>query len=168
MAEINGGFDRKSGGGESVFGGVFLVDVLVVKELWLLNRQGPGVVVQFLKETTLVARVTGSGGLLDLEEEDVSVAVDEPSKNALGVPAGLTFEPESGARAAPVGHQAGAEGIFEGLAVHPCEHENAAGRPRGGGGFLDDDGNEPVLVKFEIKFHGIASEQNLSIIANCR
>ena len=109
-----------------------------------------------MEEAAFVACVAGTGFLLDLEEENILVAVHEPADDALGVAAGLTFEPELAARAAPVGHEALLEGHGEGFAVHPGEHEHAAGRALGAGGFLDDYGNQPVGGEFEIEFHRIA------------
>ena len=53
-----------------------------------------GGAVHFLEEAAFVAGVAGAGFLFDLEEEDILVAVHEPADDALGVAAGLTFEPE--------------------------------------------------------------------------
>jgi len=119
-----------------------------------------------LKEATFVARVTGPGRLLDFEKKDIFVAIHKPPHNPLRVAARLAFKPELAPRTAPVGHQTTSEGFFQRLAIHPREHEHAPGWPGRPGGFLHDDGNEAVLSKFEIEFHGIASDRNLSIIEN--
>lgn len=109
-----------------------------------------------MEEAAFVARVAGAGLLFDFEEEDIFVAIHEPADDALGVAAGLAFEPEFAAGAAPVGHKSLLESHGEGFAVHPGEHEHAAGRALGAGGFLDDHGNQPVGGEFEIEFHRIA------------
>jgi len=139
-----------------------------IKYFALANRQRVCGGVEFLKEATFVARMAGAGRLLDFEKKDIFIAIHKPPDDALRVAAGLAFEPELASRAAPVGHQPRIEGFFERLVIHPREHEHAPGWPGRPGGFLNDDGNEAVLSKFEIEFHGIASDRNLSIIENCR
>jgi len=133
-----------------------LIHLAVVEHFFLLDGQGLGGEIHFLEEAAFVARVAGTSFLLDLEEEDILVAVHEPADNALGVTAGLAFEPELAARAAPVSHESLLESHGEGFAVHPGEHEHAAGGALGAGGFLDDHGNQPVGGKFEVEFHRIA------------
>ena len=133
-----------------------MIHLAVVKHFFLSDGKELGGAVHFLEEATFVASVAGAGFLLDFEEEDILVAVHEPADDALRVAAGLAFEPEFTARAAPVGHEALLEGHGEGFAVHPGEHEDAAGGAHGAGGFLDDHGNQPVGGEFEIEFHRIA------------
>ena len=135
---------------------MFLIHLAVVEHFFLADGQWLGGEVHLLEEAAFVAGVAGAGFLFDFEEEDILVAVHEPADDALGVAAGLAFEPELAARAAPVGHEALFEGHGEGFAVHPGEHEHATARALGAGGFLDDHGDQPVGGEFEIEFHRIA------------
>ena len=133
-----------------------MIHLAVVEHFLLSDGKELGGAVHFLEEAAFVASVAGAGFLFDFEEEDILVAVYEPADDALSVAAGLAFEPEFAARAAPVGHEALLERHGEGFAVHPGEHEHAAGGALGTGGFLDDYGNQPVGGEFEIEFHRIA------------
>jgi len=142
-------------------GGLLGVHLAVVEEFFLGDREWAGEVVEFLVKTTLVPRVAGGGRLFDLEQKNVLVAVHKPPHDALGVTACLAFEPELFARAAPVGHFSGLEGQGKRFAAHPSKHENASSRNGGSGGFLHDDGDQPVRVKFKMGFHGIASLSNI-------
>ena len=108
---------------------LLFVNLAVVEHFFLSDGKGLSRAVHFLEEAAFVAGVAGAGFLFDLEEEDILVAIHEPTHHALGVAAGLTFEPEFAARAAPVGHHAAFERHGEGLAVHPGEHQNTASGP---------------------------------------
>ena len=133
-----------------------MIHLAVVEHFFLSDGQELGGAIHFLEEAAFVAGVAGAGFLFYFEEEDILVAVDEPADYALGVAAGLAFEPEFAAGAAPVGHESLLKRHGEGFAVHPGEHEHAAGGALGAGGFLDDHGNQPVGGEFEIEFHRIA------------
>ncbi len=133
-----------------------MVDLAVVEHFFLADGKELGRSVHFLKEAAFVAGVAGAGFLFDFEEENILVAVHEPADDALGVAAGLAFEPELAARAAPVGHESLLKSHGEGFAIHPSEHKHAAGGAVCAGGFLDDHGNQPVGGEFEIEFHRIA------------
>ena len=133
-----------------------MIHLAVVEHFFLSDGQELGRAIHFLEEAAFVAGVAGAGFLLDFEEEDIFVAIHEPADDALGVAAGLAFEPELAARATPVGHESLLESHGEGFAIHPGEHEHAARGALGAGGFLDDYGNQPVGGEFEIEFHRIA------------
>ena len=134
-------------------GCLFGVNGGVVEGFWLLNGEGGAGHVVLLEEAALIAGVACAAGLLDLEEQDVLVAVGVPAFDFLGVSAGFALEPEFFAGAAPVVHEAGGEGFFQRFAVHPGEHEDAATGDVTRGGFLDDGGDEAVGGKFEVEFH---------------
>ena len=102
--------------------GFFNVDRFVVKKLGFLDIKRERIAIQFLKKTALVPGVAGTGCLLHLEKKDVPVAIHKPANNALGVPTGLSLEPEFLSGSAPEGHETGFEGVGQGLRVHPCKH----------------------------------------------
>ena len=133
-----------------------MIHLAIVEHFFLTDGKGLGRAVHFLKETAFIAGVAGAGFLFDFEKEDILVAIHKPTHDALGVTAGLAFEPELAARAAPVSHETLLEGHGEGFAVHPSKHEHAATGTLGAGGFLDDHGNQPVGGEFDIEFHRIA------------
>lgn len=126
---------------------------LLHEGLGFLDRQGLGLAVEFLEETALVSRMACADGLLDLEKQDIAVAVDIPAHYALQVAAGFSLEPELLARPAPVVHKAGFESLLERFVIEPGEHQNAAGRVVPAGSFLHDRRDESVGSKFEIEFH---------------
>lgn len=70
-----------------------MIHLAVVEHFFLSDGQGLGRAIHFLEEAAFVARVAGTSFLLDLEEEDIFVAVDEPANDTLGVAAGLAFKP---------------------------------------------------------------------------
>ena len=97
--------------------------------------------------------MAGAADLIDLEQKHVAITVCEPANDSLLVTAGFTLEPEFLSRAAPIVHEAGLKGFFEGLAVHPGEHQDTTVRNAVAGGLLHDDGNETFRGEFEIEFH---------------
>lgn len=97
--------------------------------------------------------MASSTDLFDFKEKDVLVAVGVPAFDFLGVTACFALEPELLTGAAPVVHEAGFEGFFEGFAVHPREHQDASTGAVAFGGFLGDDGDQSVGGKFEVEFH---------------
>lgn len=125
----------------------------MVEGLGFGDRKRLGFSVEFLEKTAAVAGMASAPILLNLEEEHVAVAIDEPSHDALGVAAALAFEPKLVARAAPVVHEAGFEGFFQGFTIHPGKHENTSRRGVFTGGLLDDRRDEMVGCKFEVEFH---------------
>lgn len=129
------------------------VSLFVVENFFFRHREGVGVVIVLLIKATPVSGVTGATDLLDFEEQDVLIAVSVPAFDFLRVAAGFALEPELLTRAAPVVHEAGFEGLFEGFAVHPREHENASTGAFAFGSFLGDDGDQSVGGKFEVEFH---------------
>jgi predicted regulator of Ras-like GTPase activity (Roadblock/LC7/MglB family) len=73
------------------------------------------------------------------------------------VTARLPFEPEFFSRAAPISHQSALQGQRQRFVIHPGKHQNP---PNGSpliGSLLNDYGNQPVICKFKIEVHGIAS-----------
>ena len=101
--------------------------------------------------------MAGPGFLLDLEKQHILVAINEPANDALGVPAGLAFEPQLSPGSTPIGHQTTLQSQGERLAVHPGEHQNPPGGPFGSGGLLNDHRNQTLIGKFKIEVHSIAS-----------
>ncbi len=99
--------------------------------------------------------MTGAAVLLDLEEEGVAVAIDEPTQDPLRVAARLAFLPELPAGAAPVVHVAGLDGMLQGILVHPGHHEHA---PAFLGALLNNGWNQSPVVVFEIQLHRVISE----------
>jgi predicted regulator of Ras-like GTPase activity (Roadblock/LC7/MglB family) len=97
--------------------------------------------------------MAGAAGLLDLKEEHIAVAVRKPAADFLRVTAGLALEPKRFSRAAPIVHEAGFEGLLEGFAIHPREHQDATARHVAAGSLLNDCGNETFGGEFEIEFH---------------
>ena len=96
-------------------------------------------------KTTTVSGVAGGSYLLDLGEEGVGVAVVAELDEALGVTAGLAFDPEFLARSAPVRHLLGGEGAFDGFAIHPGQHQNLAV-----GVILGDARDETVGIELQL------------------
>ena len=94
--------------------------------------------------------------LLHLEEKGVSVAIDKPAEDLLGVAAGFTLLPEFFAGAAPVVHEAGLDGMAEGVLVHPGHHQHASTSL---GAFLHDGWNESAVVIFEVQLHLLIIEE---------
>jgi hypothetical protein len=92
-----------------------------------------------------VTFVAGRPGLFDLDEQDIAVTIEGNVPNLLHVPAGLAFHPEFLARPAPEVRLAGGDGLFQGGAVHPRHHQDAPGFL-----FLDNGGNQAVVVKFQL------------------
>ena len=88
--------------------------------------------------------------LLNLEEERITIAIDEPSQDLLGVTAGLAFLPELLTRTAPIVHVACLDGMTEGVLVHPSHHEHASTRC---GTLLHNGRNEPSIIIFKIQIH---------------
>jgi len=101
------------------------------------------------EETGSITLVTGGADLLDLDEQRVAVAIERDIFYGLGVAAFLAFHPEFLAGAAPEMGFAGGDGFFEGSAIHPRHHQDAAGA-----GFLHNGGNEAVGVKFQFVVKG--------------
>ena len=109
--------------------GGFNVDGFVVKKFGLLDLKREGTAIKFLKKTTFVSGVAGSGCLLDFEKKHILVAIHKPANDALGVPASLTLEPEFLSGSAPEGHETGFERIGQRFRVHPRKHQNPSGGP---------------------------------------
>ena len=86
--------------------------------------------------------MAGGSVLVDDGEQRVAVAVGAHFHEALGVAGCFAFAPELLARAGVVCHLSGGEGLREGVAVHPGEHERFAVVLA-----LGDDGDESVLVE---------------------
>jgi predicted regulator of Ras-like GTPase activity (Roadblock/LC7/MglB family) len=131
----------------------FLVNLAVVEGLLFEDLECIGLAVELLEEAAVVSGVAGAAGLLDFEEEHVTVAVGEPAFDLLGMAAGFAFAPELPSRSAPIVHQAGLEGFLERFAVHPCEHQDPPGGHATLRGLLNDGRDETIGGKFEIKFH---------------
>ena len=93
--------------------------------------------------------------LLDLKEERVAIAVDEPAEDLLRVAARFAFFPELFPRAAPVVHVTRLHGVLERILVHPRHHEYPA---TGFRALLHDRGNEAAIVIFKIQLHQIISK----------
>lgn len=70
------------------------VDLAIVERFAFVDSQSIRLAVKFLKETAVVSGVAGAAGLLDLEEENVAVAVRKPAFDLLRVAAGFAFEPQ--------------------------------------------------------------------------
>src|ERR1022692_4140045 len=112
----------------------------------------PGAVSVALEKARMAPRVTGDLGLarcaarlLDLEQDDVVVAVEPQLVDLLHVAAFLALAPEAAARPAPVDRLAELRRAGERLAVHVREHEHVVRAH-----FLGDGGNEPVRVPFHV------------------
>ena len=129
------------------------VGLFVVENFFFRHWERVGGVIVLLIKTTPESGVTGTTDLLDFEEQNVLIAVGIPTFDFLRVATGFALEPEFLTRAAPVVHEAGFEGLFEGFAVHPREHEDASTGIVAFGGFLSDDGDQAVGGKFEVEFH---------------
>lgn len=70
------------------------VDLAIVERLAFADSYSIRLAVEFLKETAVVSGVAGAAGLLDLEEENVAVAVRKPALDLLRVAAGFALEPQ--------------------------------------------------------------------------
>ena len=70
------------------------VDLAIVERLAFADSHSIRLAVEFLKETAVVSGVAGAAGLLDLEEENVAVAVRKPALDLLRVAAGFALEPQ--------------------------------------------------------------------------
>ena len=93
-------------------------------------------------ETAPAAGVAGdAAGLFHLEEEGVAVAVQADLPHPLDVAGGLALGPQAPARAGPVHGDAAAQGLGQGLSVHPGEHEHLAAV-----GVLGDGGDQALFV----------------------
>ena len=90
-----------------------LVDAVWIEESLLLRREVVSSLVELGIKAAGIAGVAGAADLLDLEEQGVAVAVDEPAEDPLGVAAGLTLLPELLAGATPVVHVAGLDGVLQ-------------------------------------------------------
>jgi len=130
-----------------------LVHAVLVEGLLIPNREGTAPPVEFLKKAAQISRVTGSPGLLDFKEEHVAITVRKPAADLLFMAAGLALEPELFSRTAPVMHESGLERLFERVAIHPGEHQDATARPGSVRSLLHDRRNETVRREFEIEFH---------------
>lgn len=73
---------------------LFAIDLGLVECFPFDDCQGVGLSIKFLEEAAVVSGVACSPGLLDLEEEDVAIAVGEPAFDLLGVAARFALEPE--------------------------------------------------------------------------
>jgi hypothetical protein len=102
------------------------------------------------EETGLVTFVARGAGLLHLNQKTVAVAVKGDVLDGLRVAAFFAFHPKFLPRAAPEMRLAGGDGAFEGSAVHPCHHHDAAGFL-----LLNDCGNQSLRVEFQffVKTH---------------
>ena len=78
----------------------------------------------------------------DLEDQAILIAIDEDLADILGVAALFTLGPELAAGSAEIGGPAGGERAVQGLAVHPCHHEDLARF-----GILGDGRDQPLGVK---------------------
>jgi len=99
----------------------------------------------FAEEAAVKAFMAGGAGLLDLDEQNILIAIDGDGFDGLDVPAGFAFEPELISAAAEEMGFAGLDGFFEGIAVHPGHHEDLAGID-----VLNDGGNKPAGIEFEL------------------
>ena len=131
----------------------FLIHAVLVEGLLIPNREGTASPVEFLKKAAQISRVTGSPGLLDFKEEHVAITVRKPAADLLFMAAGLALEPELFSRTAPVMHESGLERLFERVAIHPGEHQDATARPGSVRSLLHDRRNETFRREFEIEFH---------------
>ncbi len=106
-----------------------------------------------------VAFVAGGSGLLDGEQDGIAVAIDANLENFLSMAAFFAFSPKFTAAAAEVGSHAGLESFFEGLAVHPSEHENLSS-----GGILSDGWEEAAWASKLGKLVGFSCmEMNIAV-----
>ena len=135
--------------------GLRLVDAVGTEERLFLGWKVVSGLVQLDIEAAGETGVAGAAVLLDLEEEGVAVAIDEPTQDPLRVAARLAFLPELLAGAAPVVHVAGLDGMPEGILVHPGHHEHA---PAFLGALLNNGWNQSPVVVFEIQLHRVISE----------
>lgn len=135
--------------------GLRLVNAVGTEERLFLRRKVVPGLVELDIEAAGETGVAGAAVLLDLEEEGVAVAIDEPSQDPLRVAARLAFLPELPAGAAPVVHVAGFDGMPEGILVHPGHHEHT---PAFLGALLNNGWNQSPVVVFEIQLHRVISE----------
>lgn len=70
------------------------VHLTVVEGLVFGDIQRVCLAIKFLEEAAVVSGVARATGLLDLEKEDVAIAVGKPAFDPLRVATGFTFEPE--------------------------------------------------------------------------
>src|SRR5699024_4280779 len=80
--------------------------------------------------------------LLDLQQDDVAVAVDARAAHVLDVPGRVALAPVLLTAARPVGGAAFGQRAAQGLVVHPREHQHLTG-----GGFLHDGGCEAARAE---------------------
>jgi hypothetical protein len=73
---------------------LLVIDLGLVEYFPFDDWQDVGLSIKFLEEAAVVSGVACSPGLLDLEEEDVAIAVGEPAFDLLGVAARFALEPE--------------------------------------------------------------------------
>ncbi len=102
------------------------------------------------EKARLITFVARRAGLLDLDEQHVAVAIERDVLDGLCVAAFFAFHPEFLARAAPEMRLAGGNGFFQRRAVHPREHQHAAGFL-----LLNNRGNQSLRIKFQfvVKAH---------------
>jgi hypothetical protein len=94
--------------------------------------------------------VAGCAYLLDLDKQNILIAINRDRFDVLKVAAGLAFEPELIAAAAEEMRFAALDRFFKRLAVHPRHHENLPG-----GRILNDGGDQAAGIEFEAGKQGL-------------
>lgn len=112
-----------------------------------------GGVVELAEEATGVAAVAGSSLLPDLEQDGVTIAVDQHLLDLLNVATGLAFLPQALARTAEVDGSSRPHRFLKRVAIHPTQHKYT---PRC---CILSNGRQQVDVAGEIRqlcgFHGV-------------
>ena len=89
--------------------------------------------------------MAGDAAVLVYQHHDgVAVAVEAQFVHLLRVPRLFSFHPLFLARAAVIVGETGFYGFLQGLGVHPCDHQYAAGLP-----VLGDGADQAFFVEFD-------------------
>ena len=129
---------------------LLLVHVFRLEEAGFGFLEGFAFAFNGAEEAGFITLVTGGAVLLDLDEEDVAIAIEGDVLDGLGIAAFLAFHPEFLAGTAPKVGLAGGDGALKGGAIHPGHHDDAAGFL-----FLHDGRDEALGIefKFVVKTH---------------
>ena len=98
------------------------------------------------KETGGRTCVTGMPDLVDLQEQDIAVAINPGFDQSLRVSGLLAFFPDLAAGPRPVCDMARRKRLFQGVAVHPGKHEHVTTVCA-----LRDNRDQSVITKFNLR-----------------